>query len=369
MPPVWVDTQDILDLLVDDLSAQSRIAVDTESNSLHAYREQVCLIQFSTPKNDYIVDPLAINNLERLGPVFENPNIEKIFHAAEYDLICLKRDFGFEFENIFDTMQAARILGCQHVGLEKLLLEKFTVIMDKRHQKANWGHRPLTPAQLDYARMDTHHLSALRDIMEAELHAIGRIGFAEDDFLLVCDIEIPIERTNGSAWKRFASRKDVNLRDLTVLRELCLTRDEIAERLNRPTFKVISDALLLDIAKSKPEKDVDLAGLGMSQKQINMWGGQVLSALKRGAKASLVRKDPVKRPDEATLKRQEKLKAWRKKLAEDIKVDSDIILPKRFLHILADHPPQTIDELRSMMHKSPYRFNIYGSELLSLLGG
>ena len=104
--------------MVADLSAQSRIAVDTESNSLHAYREQVCLIQFSTPEKDYVVDPLALEDLSPLAPIFSNPKIEKIFHAAEYDLICLRRDFGFKFANLFDTMHAARVLGYPFVGLD-----------------------------------------------------------------------------------------------------------------------------------------------------------------------------------------------------------------------------------------------------------
>ncbi len=107
-PPIWVDRQAPFARMVADLSAQSRVAVDTESNSLHAYREQVCLIQFSTPKTDYIVDPFVFEDLNALNPLFSNPKIEKIFHAAEYDLICLKRDFDFGFANLFDTMYAAR---------------------------------------------------------------------------------------------------------------------------------------------------------------------------------------------------------------------------------------------------------------------
>src|SRR5689334_14381652 len=105
-PPVWVNTKELLHEMVDDIVSHTRVAVDTESNSLHAFREQVCLLQFSTPNADYIVDPLELTDLESLAPIFSSTKIEKIFHAAEYDLICLKRDFGFNFANIFDTMQA-----------------------------------------------------------------------------------------------------------------------------------------------------------------------------------------------------------------------------------------------------------------------
>jgi ribonuclease D len=368
-PPIWVDEHQTLKRMVDDLSAEERIAVDTESNSLHAYRERVCLIQFSTPEKDYILDPLAFDDLDPLAPLFASPQIEKIFHAAEYDLICLKRDFGFTFRNIFDTMQAARILGYPFVGLDAILNEKFHVKVDKRHQKADWAARPLTSAQLDYARMDTHYLIPLRDLLEQELREKERWGFALDDFSLACHVNEPKEKSNGDSWKRFASRKDVTPRELTILRELCLCRDAIAEHMNRPPFKVIPDKVLLDIAQNLPEKDVDLAALGLSQKQIHLWGGQILAASRRGAANPLVRAEQAKRPKEAVIRRLDKLKAWRKKVAEEMKVESDIVLPKGLLNMLAEHPPKDMAELQSVMRESPFRFEKYGEQIYKLVGG
>jgi len=367
--PAWVDDENKLKRMVDDLSMQARIAVDTESNSLHAYREQVCLIQFSTPKKDYVVDPLALQDLSLLAPLFANPKIEKIFHAAEYDLVCLKRDYGFEFNNIFDTMQAARILGYQYVGLDNILGDKFNVKVDKRHQKANWGARPLTQAQLDYARMDTHYLIQLRDMLETELHERERWGYALDDFTLACNVDDPKEKLNGSSWKRFSTRKDVTQRELTILSELCMCRDSIAERMDRPTFKVIPDSILLDIAKNLPEKDVDLAGIGLSPKQIRLWGDQILAATKRGVESPLVKREQVQRPKDAVLKRLDKLKTWRKKVAEEMKVESDIVLPKDFLYLLSEHPPKDMGTLKSAMHESPFRFEKYGDQIYKLIGG
>src|SRR5919108_1455181 len=119
-PPVWVDKPSTFHQMLGDLTAQPRLAVDTESNSLHAYREQVCLIQFTTPSKDYVIDPLALQDMSALGPLFNNPKIEKIFHASEYDLICLRRDFGFQFANLFDNMPGARVLGFPFVGVDKL---------------------------------------------------------------------------------------------------------------------------------------------------------------------------------------------------------------------------------------------------------
>ncbi|HET9910609.1 MAG TPA: HRDC domain-containing protein [Anaerolineales bacterium] len=368
-PPVWVDTPNLLKQMIADLAGQTRIAVDTESNSLHAYREQVCLIQFSTRKTDYVVDPLVFDDLSSLGPIFSNPKIEKVFHAAEYDLICLRRDFDFEFAHLFDTMHAARVLGYQFVGLDNLLAEKFQFELDKRHQKADWAVRPLSPAQLDYARLDTHFLFDLREVLEAELKEKGRLQVALEDFARACHVDLPEEKVNGSAWKRFSSRKDISPRELTILSELCISRDQIAERMNRPVFKVISDTLLIDIARNLPEKDVDLAGLGLSLKQIRLWGNEILEAVKRGTVAPLVEREQSKRPNDAMLRRLQKLKNWRKRVAEELRVESDIILPKMYLNRLAEHPPRSLRELEMIMRESPTRFNKYGEQLYRLLGG
>lgn len=355
--------------MLGDLTAQTRLAVDTESNSLHAYRERVCLIQFTTPTHDYVLDPLALSDLSALGPIFSNSNIEKIFHAAEYDLICLRRDFSFQFSNLFDTMHAARVLGYPFVGLDNLLAEKFQFEMDKRHQKADWAVRPLSPAQLDYARLDTHFLFDLRDILEAELREKDRLSIALEDFARACNMEIPKERVNGTSWRRFSTRKDISPRELTILSELCISRDRIAERMNRPVFKVVSDSLLLDIARNLPEKDVDLAGLGLSPKQIRLWGSEILEAVKRGAVAPIVERESPKRPSDKTIRRLEKLKNWRKKAAEEQGVESDIVLPKIYLNTLAEHPPKSLQELESIMQDSPTRFRKYGEQLYRLVGG
>ncbi len=149
--PVWVDSVPALERMVVDLQKYPMLGVDTESNSLHAYQERVCLIQFSTHSTDYLLDPFPFENLDLLAPLFANPSIEKIFHAAEYDVICLKRDYGFTFTNLFDTMLAARILGMQAVGLASILEAEFGISVDKKYQRANWGKRPIAQALREYA--------------------------------------------------------------------------------------------------------------------------------------------------------------------------------------------------------------------------
>ncbi len=367
-PPVWVNTKELLNRMVDDIAAQHRVAVDTESNSLHAFREQVCLIQFSSSKTDYLVDPLALRDLNVLAPIFSNPKIEKIFHAAEYDMICLRRDFGFTFASLFDTMQAARALGYPAVGLDKLLGDKFGVRMDKRHQKANWGARPLSKDQIHYARLDTHYLFNLRDVLEQELRARDRLEFALEDFRRACKAEEMKSRANGDSWERFAGRKDLSLRELTIVAQLCKWRDKEAERLNRPAYKVVMDDVFVTLAKSPPEKMVDLSAAGLSEKQIRLWGDHILGAIRHGEEAPLVERKQSERKNDAVLRRLEKLKAWRKNVGTELKVESDIILPKPYLSLLSENPPKNLDELSTLMKDSPSRVEKFGLQILKALG-
>ena len=193
---------------------------------------------------------------------------------------------------------------------------------------------------------------------------------ARDDFARLCRLEEPREKKpNGSTWKRFSSRKDISPRELTILAELCRRRDVIAEKLNRPPFKVMDDNLLLAIARTSPEHEVDLAGIGLSPRQIRLWGGEILDAYKRGMRAPLLSRDQPKRPNDAIIKRLEKLKAWRKKLAQELKVESDIVLPKTYMHTFAENPPKSLHDVEKVMADSPWRMKTYGSQILVLLGG
>lgn len=367
-PPVWVNSPESLQQMVEDLARHSRLAVDTESNSLHAYREQVCLVQISSPHADYLIDPLALQQLDALAPIFCNPAIEKIFHAAEYDLQCLRRDFGFSFANLFDTMHAARILGYQAVGLDRLLNNKFNIQTDKRHQKANWGARPLTNEQVHYARLDTHYLFALRDVLEHELRQKDRLDFAREDFVRACRMDDHKFRNNGESWERFSARKDLTLQELTILSELCKWRDHEAKKLNRPIYKVIMDDVLIAMAKIQPEHKVDLSALGLSEKQIQRWGSDILNAVRAGISAPPVQRKAQEQPSDAFLRRIEKLKVWRKNIGMELGVESDVILPKPYVSAIAETPPKNLEELTFLMKETPSRVDKYGVQILKVLG-
>jgi ribonuclease D len=366
-PPVWVAKQTELRALIKDLSKQSSVAVDTESNSLHAYHEQVCLIQFSTAETDYLVDPLALEDITPLGKVFASSKIEKILHAAEYDLICLKRDFDFSVTNIFDTRWAVRILGYARDGLDGLLVEKFDVQLNKKFQKADWGKRPLSDEQINYARLDTHYLLPLKDILQAELKEKGLLQLAREDFERACDVEIPAAKP--VLWERMANNHGFTPRELTILKELYECRERIAEELDRPTFKVMGDKQLFDIAHLPPQHLDELFGLGLSSRQVIRWGRAVLRAVEKGSAAPLVRPQQAERPDEAYLFRLDALKSWRKSAARKLQVESDVVLPRQLMEMIAESGPRSIPELSDLLSSSPWRMARFGPQILKAVRG
>jgi ribonuclease D len=156
---------------------------------------------------------------------------------------------------------------------------------------------------------------------------------------------------------------------LTIINELATLREETARRLDRPPFKVLTDETLLAVAQAAPRTEADLAGAGLSDKQIRLWGEAILAAVKRGTVAPLVRRRPSPRPSEAMLVRLEKLKTWRKLAARGLQVESDIVLPKPLLHVLAERAPRTSGELQTILSQTPWRFEQFGAQILSVLEG
>lgn len=365
LPELIQERQDF-NALVEALVREPRIAVDTESNSLHAYRERVCLMQFSTPRRDFVVDVLALEDVAALGQVFDNPDLEKIFHAAEYDIICLRRDYGFAVNNIFDTMQAGRILGRKMAGLDRLLEEKFGVKVNKRLQKADWGARPLKRELLEYASLDTHYLIPLRDILEQELREKGLLALAQEDFRLAAAHYASENRgrSESPSWERLRARRDLSPLELTILKELLEWRELAAERLDRPPFKVMGDDKLIEIARLRPANPTEMDAAALSEKQMAQWGDQLLEAVARGMSNPLVQRKRSNIPDPAYMKRLELLKDWRKKAAAVMDVESDVVLPRGMLLELADRGAHDVN---AILRASPWRQDRFGEQISAVL--
>ncbi|HLF25953.1 MAG TPA: HRDC domain-containing protein [Anaerolineae bacterium] len=369
--PLLVATSVQLQALLARLQAKSAVAVDTEANSLYAYTERVCLVQISIPGADFLIDPRSTAiDLSPLRAVFADPSIEKVFHACEYDVISLRRDFDFTFANLFDTMWAARILGWPRVGLADILKEHFGVTLDKRWQRYNWGQRPLPREALAYARLDTHYLLPLRDLQLRELRERERLEEAREVFadLAQSAAATRAEAERADGFWRVKGVYDLEPLGRALLRELYLYREREARRLDRPPFKVISDQTLLAIAGVRPTQLDQLRRVpGLSAAQAERHGSSLLQAVARGKQAMPPDPPPRKGIDPAVLDRYERLREWRKQAAAERGVEADVIVSNATLMALAHRRPRALDDLQGIDGLGPWRRRTYGQAILEIL--
>lgn len=352
------------------LWAAPRLAIDLEANSMYAYAERACLIQISTEDTDFILDPLAPLDLSGLGDIIADPTVEKIFHAAEYDLILLRRDYGWHLHNLFDTMWAARILGYKQFGLAGMLAGAFDVRLSKRFQKANWCHRPLSAGELAYAQKDTHYLPALRDRLAAELEARGLMAEALETFAEQSRVKMPNNGFDPDAFWHINGVFDMTPAQQAALKALFLYRDREARRRNAPHFKVLSDQTLVEIATRLPTRLSELDAVhGMTSGQQQRYGRQLLAVIAEAHEAPAPQPPPrPPRPPDAVLIRYDRLHRWRKTRAQARGVESDVIISRDALWAIAQANPRSVDELAALNALGPYRLAQYGEEIIKQLG-
>lgn len=360
------------------LRGEPALAVDTESNSLYVYREQVCLIQVSVPGADYLVDPLVLEDLSSLGPLLADPGVLKVFHGGEYDLSILHRDFRFTVANLFDTMWASRILGWPAHGLAALLRVHFGVKLNKKYQRANWGVRPLPPAQLDYARLDTHYLLRLYQIQAKELSAQNRWPQARHRFSKLMESRWEPKEFDPEGFWRISGVRELDDVGRGVLRELYLFREQQARAENRPPFRVFSNQALLLTSERRPHNVRELRQVkGISPRMAGRYGQALLEAIRQGVSRPLTwgqRARPQNdsnrsngRQSAASQARFEALRAWRNAAAESRGVEPDIVLTNQVLWDVAYHKPRCRAELADIDSLANWQVEEFGDELIRVL--
>ncbi|VAW43554.1 hypothetical protein MNBD_CHLOROFLEXI01-3025 [hydrothermal vent metagenome] len=368
-PHTLITTQSDWHLCLQKLQAESRIAIDLEANSMYAYREEVCLIQISIPSQDYIVDPLGVPDLSGLGDIVQDAQVEKVFHAAEYDLTLLKRQFDWQLNNLFDTMWAARILGYQRYGLANMLEMVFNVKLNKRYQKSNWCKRPLSPEQLTYAQHDTHHLLQLRDQLAQELIAENRLEEALETFAQQTQIKLSDNQFTPDDFWSIKGAFDLERQQQAVLKALATYRNQEARQRNQPLFKIFHDKTLIELAQTTPSSISALRDVyGMSAGQTRRYGRQLLNIIREGLSAP---QPPfpkrTKRPPEAVMNRYDKLHTWRKQTASKRGVESDVIISRAALWAIALKNPQSKAELGQIDEVGAWHCKTYAQSILSVL--
>jgi ribonuclease D len=359
----------------DTLAAAPDVSLDTEGDSLHHYPERLALVQLATPNGVWLIDPLALPDLSPLAPVFGGRWPVVVVHAGDNDLAHLKRRYGFAFRSVFDTSIAARFLGGTSLGLDTLMATWLGVTLPPSRQRDDWSVRPLTAAQIEYAAADVRHLFALRDRLTDELRARARLQWVEEECAALAAQTVPERVVDRDAYLRVKGARELTPRGLSILRELWTLRETLARAADRPPFKILSEDILLAIARAAPRDTASLATLpGVTPRVLGRWGPALIAALERAR--ALPDTDlaqwphrPRPRIPAAVSRRVDGLRKWRAGAAQRIELDPGALLSNRVIGQIAEAAPRTIDELAAVDGVRRWRAEAFGAEIIAALGG
>src|SRR3954463_15975050 len=368
----YLDRVDEVERFLSEISDVKELALDTEGASFHRFLDRIYLLQLSTRERSAIIDPLPIGSPVKLGELLQSPSVEVVFHDADYDLRLLHQDYGWHVTKIFDTRVAAQLLGIKSFGLAALLEQYFDVKLDKKHQRADWSMRPLTADMLDYAAQDTRYLLQLRDHMKAELERRGRWSWAEEEFA----------RLEGTRWEaeeamegflRLKGARDLNRRELAVLREVANWRDTVAAQLDRATFRVMGNEVLLELARRAPRSVSELSAIkGMPKGMIDRGGADIVAGIRRGMEAPEA--DLPKFPrgqrwnkDRDFDERVARLKAVRDAAATRLELDPGVLCSRERLENIARSGALTLEDLKSVPELRRWQIEEMGAGFIRAL--
>jgi len=380
MPPantdaaVYLDKAPEVDRFLSEISDVKELALDTEGASFHRFLDRIYLLQISTREESAIIDPLPIGSPARLGQLLESKAVEVVFHDADYDLRLLHQDYGWHVTNIFDTRVASQLLGIKSFGLAALLEQFFDVKLDKKHQRADWSMRPLTPDMLAYAAQDTRYLLQLKDHMKSELTRRGRLHWAQEEFA----------RLEGTRWEaeqsmegflRLKGARDLSRRELAVLREVANWRDTVAAQLDRATFRVIGNEALFEIARRAPKNATELGTIkGMPKGMIERAGADIVAAIRHGMEvpeAELPKFPKGQRwnKDRDFDEKVNRLKAVRDTAATRLELDPGVLCSRERLENIARSGARTVEDLAAVPDLRRWQIEEMGEGFVKALAG
>lgn len=348
---VWVDDSKGLRDAVTSISSATRLGVDTEADSRHHYPEKTCLIQIVASDCVFVIDPLADIDIGELREIFERPEVEKIFHGADFDLRGLNRDWGFELQSVYDTNTGARFAGLERFGYAALIEDLIgpVIAKDQRLQRSDWSKRPLTEAALEYAAADVIYLGDVRDAIDERVINLGRSAWVAEELSRLEQIRY-MPPDPEAAYLSVRGSHKLDGRGLSVLKALWDLREVEARKLDRPTAFVISAEVLIAIATDPSIDLMDVKGLGQQTRR--RLGTSINHAVKTGLEAEPRKRPPGRspfrpRPLAQEAERLNKLKEWRISEGEKLSMDPSLLWPMRSLERLAREPTSFDEELAS----------------------
>ncbi len=328
-----ISTSTQLEHLIAAIAPCPRVAIDTEADSLHCYREKLCLLQVSVPDYDFVVDPLSKLDLAPLREILKDKEI--VLHGADFDLRLLRRSMEFVPERVFDTVIAARLSGIREFSLAALVKRFYDVDLTKGSQKANWAQRPLPPRMIEYAINDTHYLLGLAEKLEGELRRRDRFEWFQQSCQRALEQSL-IDRARDAdeAW-RIAGAGLLRGRAAAILRELWNWREKEAEAADRPPFHILQNSELLSSAASFAKGDTpDYKHFSAARRRSFRQAAQRASELPEG-EWPVQRRRGGTRPTAAVLAKTEELKARRDRAAQKHDLEPSFIASRNTIEVIA----------------------------------
>ena len=368
----YIDASAQLEKLALLLEKEKEIAIDLEADSMFHFNERVCLIQITTQHDNYIIDPLVTKKLSVLKPVLSNPNIQKVFHGADYDVRSLYRDFNIRIANLFDTQVACRFLGMDETGLEAVVFKQFEIRLDKKFQKKDWSRRPLPEDMLAYAASDSIYLIPLLKAFEKELKKMGRLAWVHEECELLSQVR-PAIPSKEPLFLKFKGAGRLNPRELAILEAILQYRKKMAREKDRPPFKVFGNLSILKIVKSQPSNLVLLGKTkALSAKQMSMYSKGLVSAVQTALKVSENKLISYPRRRTPMLKytvrqRIKALKDWRDQKAEKLKLDPALVCSKSVITDIATQNPDSPPKLATIDALKNWQKETLGKDIISIL--
>jgi ribonuclease D len=367
-----IDTQAGLEKAVRTLEKGKAVAVDMEADSMYHFQVKVCLVQMATEKSTMVVDTLKVKNLSPLKPLFSNPDIKKIFHGADYDVRSLFRDFNIEINNLFDTELACRFLGIKETGLEAVIEKYLSITIDKKCQKKDWSKRPLPKEMMNYAAGDVKYLLTIAQVCEKELEKKGRLGWVLEECDYLSKVR-PVLWDKAPLFLKFKGAGRLKSKSLAVLEGLLQFRKSIAEKKDKPLFKIIGNDSIMKITTAKPVSLRRLKGTkALSGKQIHMYGNDLIEVVAGALKIQdnnlpvYPNKKAQRLPHEVP-PRITALKSWRTSKVRTLKMDPGMICNNALITSIAIQNPVDISAMGRIKEMKNWQKKEFGQEIISLL--
>jgi len=278
-----IETTENLEAFMGKISAATWLALDTEFLREKTYYAKLCLIQIEAEGHRACVDPLSIKDMSSLIDVLNDPDVTIVLHAAHQDMEILLQLSGKVPAPIFDTQVAAAVLGLgDTMAYARMVEQMLGVAIDKSQVRTDWSRRPLKEAQLKYAIDDVRYLAQIYPMMLEKLNAQSRLNWLDKDFAKACNPETYAINAE-QRWKKIRGNQVLKRPQLAILRELAAWRENLAEQKNLPRKWIISDDILIDLARQNPQSSQEIGQIrGINADRTKKYHQRWLDLIKKG---------------------------------------------------------------------------------------